>query len=92
MRLFKEHKITTLGLGIYYLWWVLFFYVMSIPWCNLGIPLMFMLSLLIVGICLVLVVIKLFITRGQPREDYFIFLWLVTLPVVVVLVFFLAFK
>lgn len=91
MRLFKEHKIATLGLSVYYLWWVLFFYIMTIPGCNLGIPLVLMTAFLISGTYLAVVTIKLFISRDQSREDYFIFLWLVALPVFLVMVFFMAF-
>jgi hypothetical protein len=91
MGLLKTHKIAALGIAIYYLWWCLFFYVMNIPGCNLGIPLVMAFSLLIAATYLITIVIKLFLSKGQTRDDYFVFLWLAALPVFLVLLYFLAF-
>jgi len=86
MRLFARHIKSTIFLGIYALWWTIFFYWFTSGAaeypnsCGAANGALVMLTLLIAGVCSLTLLILGLTNKGQKRIDYLIFLGLVLSP------------
>ncbi len=90
--MFKRHIFSTIFLGLYIIWWILFIY-----WFNSGSSnypkscgaangTLVILTLLIAIIYTFTLFIKIVIAKGQSRWDYIKFLGIILLPAIILIV------
>lgn len=95
MTIFKKHIISTIFLGLYFVWWTFVIYwfdagsAVSPQSCGAANGTIVMLTFLFIALYILMLIIKIAITNRHERWDYLKFLGLVFIPAIIMTLFLL---